>query len=69
MRGHDGFNVVAGGQVGFDAGAEGGGESARHGCVGLRRLQRRGRTLSDGIEGVGDDCGGHEFWTFDGYML
>lgn len=32
MGGHDGFDVVACGQVGFDAGAEGGGERARHNC-------------------------------------
>lgn len=32
VRGHDGFDVVTGGEVGFDAGAEGGGEGAGHGC-------------------------------------
>ena len=32
VGGHDGFDVVAGGEVGFDAGAEGGGEGAGHGC-------------------------------------
>ena len=33
VRGHDGFDVMAGGEVGFDAGAEGGGEGAGHDCV------------------------------------
>lgn len=32
VRGHDGFDVVAGGEVGFDAGAGDGGEGAGHGC-------------------------------------
>ena len=33
VRGHDGFDIMAGGEVGFDAGAEGGGKGAGHGCV------------------------------------
>ena len=32
VRGHDGFDIVARGEVGFDAGAYGGGEGAGHGC-------------------------------------
>ena len=31
VRGHDGFDVVAGSEVGFDAGAQGGGEGTGHG--------------------------------------
>ena len=37
VRRHDGFDVVAGGEVGFDAGAEGGGEGAGHGCLLVER--------------------------------
>ena len=32
VRGHDGFDVVACGEVGLDAGAAGGGEGSGHGC-------------------------------------
>ena len=33
VGGHDCFDVVAGGEVGFDAGTHGGGEGARHGLL------------------------------------
>ena len=32
VGGHDGFDVMACGEVGFDAGARDGGEGAGHGC-------------------------------------
>ena len=46
VRGHDGFDVVAGGEVGFDAGAEGGGEGAGHGCCWWLRRSKGGMEVS-----------------------
>lgn len=42
VRGHDGFDVVARFEVGLDAGADGGGESARHDCFQLAGDSRIG---------------------------
>ena len=44
MGGHDCFDVVAGGEVGFDAGTHGGGEGAGHGCCWLGGDSRRGES-------------------------
>ena len=47
VGGHDCFDVVAGGEVGFDAGTHGGGEGARHGCCWLEMTPGGGRTGRD----------------------
>ena len=43
VGGHDCFDVVAGGEVGFDAGTHCGGKAARHGCFWLGGDSKRGK--------------------------